>query len=91
MIIEESDFRLTSIDDNTPIYDLEFLKIINKGKSNERSEFKIEAYGVTLESAIRRIAHYRIAKKQQDNSLKLLAYVKRLNSEIKSLLSTIDE
>ena len=47
MIIEEPYFKLTPIDGT--LFDLELLRVINKGKKTERKEFKPEAYGVTYE------------------------------------------
>ena len=40
MIIEESDFRLIPVKESGLLFDLELLKVINKGKENERTEFK---------------------------------------------------
>lgn len=62
MVIEESDFRLTPVKDSGDRFDLELLKVINKGKKTERSEFKIVAYGVTIEQAIKHIINNRIIK-----------------------------
>ena len=47
MTIEESDFRLTSVNDYSNLFNLEILTVINKGKSNEGKEFKNVAYGVS--------------------------------------------
>lgn len=61
MIIEGNDFRLTPIKDSGGWFDLELLKTVNKGKKNERQEFKNVAYGVTIETAIKYIINARIA------------------------------
>ena len=63
MVIEETDFRLTSVKDSGDIFDLELLKTINKGKENERKEFKVIAYGVRVDRAIAYIANARINEK----------------------------
>lgn len=62
MVIEEKDFRLTPVKDCGDMFDLELLKTINKGKETERQEFKVIAYGVRIESALRYIANARVAE-----------------------------
>lgn len=69
MIIEDSDFRLVPLKDTDGLFDLELLKIINKGKDNERKEFKNVAYGVTLEKALKYIANFRIFSGDKDINL----------------------
>ena len=67
MIIEESDFRLIPVKESGLLFDLELLKVINKGKENERTEFKNIAYGITIESALKYIANARINAKYNDS------------------------
>lgn len=69
MIIEGANYKLTSIDDNSPFWDLELLKTI-KSKTNPRTEFVNVGYGLTIESAIRRIIHYNICSKHETLTLK---------------------
>lgn len=83
MIIEENDFRLTPINEMSPRFDLE-LKFSIGGK-NPREEFKIAAYGISLESAIKKIAHYRICCKHKDEAIKLLSYLEEFKKELESL------
>jgi hypothetical protein len=90
MIIEEADFRLESVDDSTPLFDLELLHIVNKGKSNERSEFKVEKYGLPLESALKCIAIYRLNNKNKDGAVKAAKFLKDYMDEIKSLKQLFD-
>lgn len=87
MIIEEDDFKLTAIGDAVPLFDLELLRKVNKGKVNEREEFKNEAYGIPMEAAMRRILHYRISKHIDTSDLKtyIQLYKEELN-KINSLL-----
>ncbi len=82
MKIEEEDFILTPID-NSPFYDLELLYVVNKGKSNEKKEFKVAAYGCTLESAVKRIIRNRVHSKY--DTVTLTQYLKDLKSELKTL------
>ena len=85
MIIEEKDFRLIPISDTSPQYDLELLyKIQPKGKE-ARLEFKNVAYGIGLEYAIRKIAHYRVCCKHKEEAIQLLTYFKEFKEELDSL------
>lgn len=85
MTIEEKDFKLVPISDSCPRYDLELLyKIQPKGKET-RLEFKNVAYGISLEYAIKRIAHYRICCKHNEEAIKLLTYFKEFKEELDSL------
>lgn len=63
MVIEEKDFRLTPVKDTRDKFDLEILRTINKGKKNERQEFKAVAYGVSIEYALRYVANIRIVER----------------------------
>lgn len=88
MEIREEDFILTSVDDTSPFFDLEVLKTVNKGKPDEKKKFQNVAYGIPLESAIKRIAQYRIANKLDGDSIGLKAYLevyKKTVEEIKAL------
>ena len=85
MIIEEEDFRLIPISDSSPQYDLELLyKIQPKGKE-ARLEFKNVAYGIGLEHAIKKIAHYRVCCKHNEESIRLLTYFEKFKEELDSL------
>ena len=90
MEIYESDFKLKSVSDISPHFDLELLKIINKDKDNERKEFQVCAYGLPLESAIKRIAHYRVSNKHCDEAIRLVTYFKDFKKELDSLKELIN-
>ena len=89
MIIEEQDFKLTPVDDASKIFDLELLYTVNKAKSNERTEFRSEGYGLRLNTAIEKIIMYRISNKypkEEIISLKtFLEEYKEENKKIKGL------
>ena len=87
MTIEESDFRLTSVNDYSNLFNLEILTVINKGKSNERKEFKNVAYGVSLENAIKKIAFYRTSMKLDTCNLK--EYIETFKESLDSINSLI--
>lgn len=88
MIIEENDFRLTPVDSSSQVFDLELLyKIQPKGKE-ARYEFKQEAFGISLESAIKRIAQFRVNNKYESISLtKYFNEFRNELNEIKKLLN----
>ena len=87
MIIEESDFRLIPVKESGLLFDLELLKVINKGKENERTEFKNIAYGITIESALKYIANARINAKY-DDSISLKQYLQEYKDIINSIKDT---
>ena len=68
MLIKGDFYRLTSIDDSSPFWDLELLKTI-KSKTNPREEFVNAGYGMPLESAILRIINFAISRKHDTLSL----------------------
>lgn len=88
MTIEESDFRLTSVNDSSIFFDLELITIVNKGKANERKEFKNVAYGISLESAIKKIAANRVSQKLDVCNLR--DYIKEYKNSIDSIKSLIN-
>ena len=84
MVIEEKDFRLTPINDCGDMFDLELLKTVNKGKETERQEFKVIAYGVRIDSALRYVANARIAEKHP-GSIDLKTYLQEYRNIIDEL------
>ena len=82
MVIEEKDFRLTPVSDSSPRYDLELLYRIQPKGKEARLEFKNVAYGITLEHAIKKIAHYRICCKHNEEAISLLTYFKEFKDEL---------
>ena len=84
MIIEETDFRLIPISEENPMFDLELLYTVRPKGKEERQEFKNVAYGISIDHAIRKIAHYRISCKHNDEAIKLLTYFKEFKEELDS-------
>ena len=64
LIIQGSDFVLKNLDEASNSYDLYLLKVVNKGKENQKYEFKIYGYGMSLGSALLRIIQYRVRKRK---------------------------
>lgn len=87
MQIQGDFYRITSIDDSSPFWDLELLKPI-KSKTNPRQEYVNAGYGLTLDSAIKRIIQFAISSKYDVLTLKdyLQAY-KKLSKSITNAVS----
>lgn len=64
IVIQGSDFVLKNLDEASNYYDLYLLKVVNKGKENQKYEFKIYGYGMSLGSALQRIIQYRVRKRK---------------------------
>lgn len=64
LLIQGSDFVLRNLDEASNFYDLYLLKVVNKGKENQKYEFKIYGYGMTLGSALHHIIQYRVRKRK---------------------------
>lgn len=84
MIIEEEDFRLTSVNEFSPHFDLELQYVIRPRGKEPRLEFKNVAYGITLESALRKIAQFRINNAHPE-AITLKTYLEEFKKEVKSL------
>lgn len=80
MTIEGTFYKLIPIDDNSPFFDLSLLKTI-KSKTNPREEWQIVAYGITIDTAIRRIINYAINSKYQDEAITFEEYLNAYNRE----------
>lgn len=89
MIIEEPDFRLTQISEGSCFWDLELLYTIKPKGKESRQEFKVCGYGLTMNSAIKRIANFRISQKHTEDSLTMKQYLKEYNEIIKELSNII--
>lgn len=90
MVIEEKDFRLTPISDCSNFFDLELLYTIKPNGKEARQEFKTAAYGLPLDSAIKKIAQYRISINHEDEAITLKDYIKEFKEEIDSLKKLLD-
>lgn len=73
MVIEGSLYRLTPVNEHSAFFDLELLHEI-KGK-NPRKEFKIAAYGLTLDRAMNAIVRYAVNNKYKDEIINLKQYI----------------
>lgn len=85
MTIEEADFRLTPCTEASSHFDLELLYVVNKGKNNERAEFRNAGYGLSLESAIRKITMSRIGNKYGEGTISLKQFLEEFKGEIEKI------
>lgn len=85
MTIEEADFRLTPCSEASSHFDLELLYVVNKGKDNERTEFRNAGYGLSLESAIRKITMSRIGSKYGEGTISLKQFLEEFKGEIEKI------
>lgn len=88
MIIEEVDFKLTSVSEMGAFFDLDLLYIVKPKGAPQREEFKNNGYAMSLERCIQIITMYRLDKKENTYSLSsfLKAY-KEECEEIKKLIT----
>lgn len=84
MIIEEKDFRLKPIDDSSLMFDLELLYKITPKGGESRLEFKTDAYGLSLETALKKVVQYRLSKRHE-GAVSLESYCKEFIEELDSL------
>ncbi len=89
MTIEEQDFKLIQSNSTSTCFDLELLSIVNKGKTNERTEFKNVGYGMTLEKALHTIIMNRINNKYE-GSINLKTFLKEFKEELNNLKKLIE-
>lgn len=85
MEIVEKDFKLTPVSDDCPMFDVELLYVVKPRGGEPRLEFKNAGYGLPLESAIKKICHYRVACKHRDEAIKLQDYLKEYKKELDEL------
>lgn len=89
MLIEEQDFKLIQSNSTSTCFDLELLSVVNKGKSNERTEFKVVGYGMTLERALHIVIMNRINNKYEGN-INLKTFLKEFKEEVNNLKKLIE-
>lgn len=83
MIIREKDFQLIPVSDSSPIFDLELLYTVRPKGKEARQEFKNVAYGISLESALKKVIQYRLSLKHE--IVDLHTYLREFREEIDSL------
>lgn len=88
MVIEGEDFKLEYLDEYD-CFDVYTIKVINaKDASKRREELTLEAYGVPLERALKRIINYRLSKRKEVYTLK--EYLSDFKKEKEELAKLVD-
>lgn len=85
MTVEEKDFRLTPVSEDTLMFNLELLYTIKPKGKEARQEFKSAGYGMSLETSIKKIAHFRISCKHENEAIKLNTYFSEFKKELHAL------
>ena len=85
MEIVEKDFKLKPIDECSPLFDLDLLYIIRPRGGEPRLEFKNAGYGMTLTSAIKKIAQYRVDCNHREEAIRLKTYFEEYKKELDTL------
>lgn len=85
MEIAEKDFKLKPIDECSPFFDLELLYVVKPRGGESRLEFKNAGYGMSLESAIKKIAHYRVICKHREEAIRIKTYFEEYKKELDDL------
>lgn len=85
MIIEESDYKLTQISEDSLFWDLELIHTVKPKGKEPRKEFKNSGYGLTLSHAIQKIANYRIHNNHPEEAITMKDYIKELKDNINTL------
>lgn len=83
---------ITPVAEDSPLFDLRFYKTVKKRDSGEMvQELGNPLYGLTLYSAIKRIAHFKTGKKFQEAVVELKDYVRELRLEEKLIREYLQE
>ena len=91
MTIEEKDFKIIPVSDDSPFFDVELLYVVKSRNGENRLEFKNSGYGLPLEAALRKVAHYKVACKHRDEAIKLKTYVEEYKQATQELLNLLKD
>jgi len=83
--ITSEEFEMEQVQ-TSPFFDLSLLATINKGKSNERTEMKIEAYGLPFEECLKRIVSYKMSSGGEFTLSEYVAKYQEVVTEISKLI-----
>lgn len=84
-LIVEDDFKVE--EGSVPgRYNLYLSAVINKGKDNERVDYKLHGYDMHMESIVKLISHIRTDKEIKE-PVKLLDYIKLYLKTIKQIVN----
>lgn len=89
MIIQGEIYRLTPINEHSPKYDLELLHDI--GGKNPRQEFKVVAYGVSLDRALERIIFFATNKRLGEEVVSLKEFLNVYKEESSKIRRELEQ
>ena len=89
MIIQGEFYRLTPINEHSPQYDLELLH--NIGGKNPRQEFKVVAYGVSLERALESTILFATNKKLGEEVVSLKEFLNVYKEESSKIRRELEQ
>lgn len=90
MIIEGEDFKMELVENSLICFDLELLHVVNaKDPTKRREEFQGAGYGLTRETCIQKIIHYRLKNKKEVYSFK--EYLEALKEERLKIFAEFNE
>ncbi len=64
LVIQGADFAMKAYNEATDLYDLYLLKVVNKGKENQKYELRNFGYGMTMYRCFKKIIQYRVTKRK---------------------------
>lgn len=86
------DCILSPVSDDSALYDLRFYKKVKKRETGKyEKELSSPLYGLTLYSAIKRIASYRTNTKYKEQVVELKRYIQELKKEEEKLRLYLNE
>lgn len=91
MEIAEKDFKLKPISEDCPMFDLELLYVVKPRGGEARLEFKNAGYGLSLQSAIKKIAHYRVNCNHREEAIRIKTYFEEYKKELDELKKLLCE
>jgi hypothetical protein len=88
MIIKEKDFKLIPVNEHSLFFDLELLYMVKPRDKEARVEFKNVGYGLSLQTALLKIAMYRINCHHREEAISLNQFRKELIEKMDKIYST---
>lgn len=90
--IQEEDFIMEPVKGNPWFYNLVFFKRVKKRDTGEyKYEPKGIMYGLTLTTALNRIAHHKTSKKFQDRTITLKEFLREYQQQYKEMYKLCHE
>lgn len=92
MRIQEPDFIMEPVDETSDLFNLVFYKRVKKRSTgNYELELGTPLYGLTLYSALQRIAKHRVIKKYEEANISLKQFLKEYQLAYKEIVKLCRE